>query len=300
MWRCDHVKEMDIRSSQSGLGIHTKRVRIGMKKTESYRQALNFLLDDYLRTGDIEKIWKYLASNSNLPGPRGNLELAEMFVEAVEEHYAGSSEKMWSLCQELTKLSPERAPTNSSMEFLPFCGTWAMGAIGSTSRALLEKVMPRLREMAADPRWRTREAVAMGIQKAIVEQGSNVLEKLENWISDDDWLAMRAVAAGVAEPAVLRDERIAIQALELHRKIFARIVEFRERRTPEFKILRQGLGYSLSVVVRAVPKRGFRYMRQLADSKDVDILWILRENLKKSRLVKNFPHEVDSIEKLLK
>jgi len=33
---------------------------------------------------------------------------------------------------------------------------------------------------------------------------------------------MRAVAAGVAEPALLRDEQTARGALELHKKIFAR------------------------------------------------------------------------------
>jgi len=271
-----------------------------MNKTGSYKQAIKSLLDDYLKKGDSEEIEKYLASNSNLPGPRGNLELAEVFAETVEELYIESPEKMWSFCLELISLSPERAPTNSSMEFLPFCGTLAMGAIGSTSQVSLRRAMPLLREMAHDTRWRAREAVAMGTQRLITGQGNDALKRLEEWVIDNDWLAMRAVAAGVAEPALLKDERIAMQALELHRKIFARILESRERRTPEFKILRQGLGYSLSVIVRAVPRGGFQYMRQLADSPDTDVMWILRENLNKSRLVKNFPDEVAWIRKLLK
>jgi hypothetical protein len=64
--------------------------------------------------------------------------------------------------------------------------------------------------------------------------------------------------------------------------------------------LKQGLGYSLSVIVCAVPEEGFEYMRQLAGTQDADILWIVKENLKKNRLLKNFPEEVASTKKLLK
>lgn len=117
---------------------------------------------------------------------------------------------------------------------------------------------------------------------------------------EDDWLAMRAVAAGVAEPAVLKDSENAQKALELHKTIFHHIVEAKDRKSEEFKTVRKGLGYSLSVVVAAMPEQGFRYMRQLADSHDRDILWVLNENLKKTRLVKNFPDEVASLKHLLK
>ncbi len=111
---------------------------------------------------------------------------------------------------------------------------------------------------------------------------------------------MRAVAAGVAEPALLRNKQTARWALELHKKIFAEILIAKERKSKEFKKLRQGLGYSLSVVICAIPKEGFEYVRQLTDAQDADILWIIKENLKKNRLIKNFPNEVASIKKLLK
>ena len=111
---------------------------------------------------------------------------------------------------------------------------------------------------------------------------------------------MRAVAAGVAEPALLKDEKTAKSALKLHKQILSKIVGTRERKSIEFKKLKQGLGYSLSVVVRAVPREGFEYMRQLAEQQDSDILWIVKENLKKNRLLNNFPEEVASTKRLLK
>jgi hypothetical protein len=111
---------------------------------------------------------------------------------------------------------------------------------------------------------------------------------------------MRAVAAGIAEPALLRNKETARLALDLHKKVFAQILATKERKSNEFKILKQGLGYTLSVVICAIPKEGFEYLHYLIDSQDSDILWIVRENLKKNRLIKNFPDKVFSTKKLLK
>ena len=44
---------------------------------------------------------------------------------------------------------------------------------------------------------------------------------------------------------------------------------------------------------------GFAYMQQLAEQNDADVLWIVKENLKKNRLLKNFPEEVTATNKLL-
>lgn len=139
----------------------------------------------------------------------------------------------------------------------------------------------------------------MGIQKLLAKQSQNTLKELEGWIENNKWLAMRAVAAGVADPALLKDNQTAQRALELHRRIFAKILTTTERKSYEFKTMKKGLGYTLSVVICAIPKEGFEFMRQLTDSQDADILWIIKENLKKNRLIKNFPGEVTSIKKLL-
>jgi len=122
---------------------------------------------------------------------------------------------------------------------------------------------------------------------------------LECWIKNSNWLTMRAVAAGVAEPALLKDTQTAKAALDLHRKIIAQVLAVKERKSDEFKTLRQALGYSLSVVICAIPKEGFGYLRNLIDSRDADVLWVIRENLKKNRLTKNFPAEVAETKKLM-
>lgn len=270
-----------------------------MSKRASYKEHLTKLINESLKTGKAENLIKYLTSNSNLPGPRGNLELADVFAGVVGDYSGREHEKLWNLCLQLTQFSLIEAPVNTSKEFLVFCGACGVGALGA-SPSLFKRAMSRLKELAGDARWRTREGVAMAIQSMIQKQSQQTLKEIEQWVKSGNWLVMRAVAAGVAEPALLKDERIAKSAFELHKQIFCKISSTRERKSSEFKKLKQGLGYSLSVIVRAVPREGFEYMRQLAEQQDPDILWIVKENLKKSRLLKNFPEEVASINTLLK
>jgi len=271
-----------------------------VNKKEGHKQDLANFLCDFLKTSNKEEITEYLISNSNLPSPRANLELANAFAEVVEVYSSRHADTLWNLCLRLIQISSDEAPVNDPKEFLPFCGAYAVGAIGAVRPAFFEEALSYLQELAKDPRWRIREAVAMGIQKLLEKHSRDTLKALEGWIQKSKWLAMRAVAAGVAEPALLRKQQTARGALKLHEKIFAQILSTKERQSEEFKKLRQGLGYSLSVVVCAIPKEGFRFMRQLYGSQDADIQWTIRENLKKNRLIKNFPDEVDSIKQLLK
>jgi hypothetical protein len=271
-----------------------------MSKKENHKRDLAQFFEDFLKTEDERAITDYLLAHSNLPGRRGNLELAAAFAELAEDYYENDSERIWNFCLKLTEVSAADAPVNDPKEFLPFCGACAIGAIGSVSPALYHHALLRLNTLANDPRWRLREAVAMGIQKLVEREGEKTLKELEDGIVTGKWLAMRAVAAGVAEPALLKDKHTAKQALALHKKIFDLILSGNERNGDAFKVLRKGLGYSLSVVVAAIPKEGFEYMRQLAESPDKDIRWILKENLKKNRLIKNYPDEVATIQALLK
>ena len=270
-----------------------------MSKKEDYKYELATLFEDYLKTDNEEQILNYLITNSNLPGRRANLELAATFADLAAEYVTSDPERLWRFCLALTEIPSDIAPVNNSTEFLPFCGTYALGAIGAVSSAFFQNALSRLHELATDPRWRVREAVAMGIQRLLEKQSLKTVKELETWIISENWLAMRAVAAGVAEPLVLSNAQTAREALTLHKKIFDLILSSNERKSETFKILRKGLGYTVSVVVAANPTDGLAYLQQLIQSHDPDILWILKKNLKKNRLIKNFPDEVATLKKLL-
>jgi len=263
-----------------------------MSKLKVYLANLKLLFDDFLKSGDEGEMKQFLVSNSNLPSPRGNLELAYSFVETIEIYFSKNPELFWKLCAGLSSISPDEAPVNDPKEFLTFCGTYGIGAIGSISAQHFDKAILYLKKLAADSRWRTREAVAMGIQKLLLRHPEKTLNELDRWIADECWLIMRAVAAGVAEPLLLKNTEVALRGLDLHKKIFDRILSADDRKSDEFKAMRKGLGYTLSVVISFVPKQGFEYMRRIAESKNSDILWIIKQNLKKNRLTKNFPKEI--------
>jgi hypothetical protein len=102
-------------------------------RTEKYRADLKTLQD-----------WEpYLRKHSGLPGPRANLELVAVVGDEAD------ADRLWRL-------------SASSDEFLALCGTAGLGRLVTSDP---ETVLPWLRELASDQRWRVREGVAMALQR---------------------------------------------------------------------------------------------------------------------------------------
>ncbi len=270
-----------------------------MGKKEVYKQDLSQLLDELLTTGDAEGLTEYLVSNSNLPGPRANLELAQAFMDVVEGYSGKEIGRLWALCVQWAQTPDDEAPVNDPREFIPFCGTVGVGGIGSVSPESFEQALAALKQLANDSRWRMREAVRIGLQRLTTTRGQEAWDELGRWIPDSSLLEMRAAAATIAEPALLKDQEKALMALQMHQDIIERMLETPERKSEDFRVLRKALGYTLSIVVHAIPEKGFEFMAQLAETQDTDVRWIVRESLKKSRLIKNYPKEVALIQELL-
>ncbi|MFX0122378.1 MAG: hypothetical protein ACFFAE_01990 [Candidatus Hodarchaeota archaeon] len=271
-----------------------------MSKIQRHHSELQLLFSELFQTKDNKKLIDYLLSNSDLPSRRANLELAKAFTTVIEENLYNYEEILWNFITSIIKITPNHAPTNNPQEFLPFCGTWAVGTLGASSEIHYRDSLFHLKELSKDPRWRIREAVAKGLNELITLRSVETIKEIETWILKDQWLLMRAVVTCVAAPKLLQDEHIGKQALELHKKVLTQIEASKNRKSEEFKTLRKGLAYSLSVVVQAIPERGFEYLKELMTSQDDDILWILKQNLKKNRLVKNFPSKVKEITRELK
>lgn len=85
---------------------------------------------------------------------------------------------------------------------------------------------------------------------------------------------------------MLIDEVVADGVLAILDTITATLSEAEDRRTVEYAALKRALGYCWSVAVVAAPARGKRLMEQWSASANPDIRWIIRENLKKNRLVR--------------
>ncbi len=229
-------------------------------KIEGYHQVLRNLED-----------WQpYLLAESGLPGPRGNIELGQAVADlGTEEQF-----------EHLLRFTPAMAPVNSPYEFLAFCGVVGLGRLIAEGRLDL---FARLKLYASDPRWRIREGVAMALQRVGDVNIDLLLDEMEAW-QNGNRLEMRAAAAAVAEPRLLKQGEPARRALQIMDNITTHLAASEDRKTETFKVLRQGLGYTWSVVVAALPEVGMPMMDRWIDSHDPAVVWVMRENLKKKRL----------------
>lgn len=231
-----------------------------MSRTESYRIILRSLDD-----------WdSFLLQESRLPGPRGNLELAQAVADE------GDLDRF----SHFLTFDPQLAPTNTPGEFVAFCGVLGLGKMIAQGRIDL---LPQLRGCASDPRWRVREAVAMALQRLGRVDMPRLLAEIESW-KLGNYLEQRAVVAGLAEPDLLGDADHNLHILSLLDQITASVAEAADRRNEAFLALRQALGYCWSVVVAASPEAGKPLMEKWMTDLDRDIQWIMKENLKKKRL----------------
>jgi hypothetical protein len=244
-----------------------------------------------------QELRTFLEKNSGLPGPRGNLELAHSFAASVAA--MAISEWQWEFLAQLAATSVSKAPVNSAKEFLPFCATLALGALygNGLPRPRRRAALAALTAAATDARWRMREAAAMGLQ-LVGERDIDAMKGIvASWLADSSWLTLRAVAAGLAHPPILKDPEVALYAVQTAATLVAALSRAgaKDRREEPFKILRQGLGYSLSVFAAASPGEGFALLRKCAAVSDPDLAWVVRENLKKKRISDAFSRECEQV-----
>jgi hypothetical protein len=233
-----------------------------MKKSEIYRQELL-----------SRQEWdKYLLQESGLPGPRGNIELAQVVADLGDE----------GLFRRFLTYDATKAPVNSPFEFLSFCGVVGLGRLVAEGQ---NEHFKSLRLYASDPRWRMREGVAMALQRVGDANMELLLREMGKW-SKGNPLEMRAAAAALCEPRLLKKNEHALGVLEILDVITGSIPQIQDRKTEAFDALRKGLGYCWSVAVAALPGDGKKSMEKWFSANDPDINWIMRENLKKNRLVR--------------
>lgn len=228
-----------------------------MSRVDTYRAELRGL--------ESSQLAGYLTAHSGLPGPRGNIELAQAVAEEAD---SASLEALIA----------------TDDEYLVFCGVVGLGRLLAEGAGA--EVEQRLHAFAADERWRVREAVAMALQRLGDSDESRMLRIVSDWADDASPLVQRAAIAGVCEPRLLKTPEATATAIAVCERVTTALAARppTERRSPQVRALRKGLGYCWSVAVAADPAHGLPRFRALSQSPDQDVAWIVRENCKKSRL----------------
>lgn len=212
-------------------------------------------IDQYRRELAAANDWdRYLLDHSGLPGARANLEL----VEAAGD--VASFDVLWRWAQ-------------SSNEYLALCGAAGLGRFAFSD----PKAVPRLKELAADSRWRVREGVAMALQRVGKQDMSWLIREMQSWSRGSAYV-QRAAAAALCEPPLLKDPKDVHQVLAILDRITRSFLTSRDR------VLRQALGYCWSVAAAASPEDGRAAIAKWLDSDDPDVRWIMRTNLAKARM----------------
>ena len=224
------------------------------------------------RLSKLEDWDAFLLKESGLPGPRGNLELAQVVADAGNQ----------ALFERYLAYDADQAPTNSPYEFLAFCGVVGLGRLLAEGQA---GMLVPLRHCASDRRWRIREGVATALQRLGDVDMDALVRAMRTW-STGTALEQRAAAAALCEPRLLSRPKHARAVLRILDRITASVRQVENRKSEDFVALRKGLGYCWSVAVAALPGEGKRLMEKWLVDADRDVRWIMKENLKKNRLAR--------------
>jgi hypothetical protein len=226
----------------------------------------------------VEKLEKlknwdsFLLKESGLPGPRGNIELAQAFADIAEE----------SLIKSYIAINPAEAPENSAKVFLTFCGVVGLGTLVNKGKL---DYLKQLRQFASDERWRIREAVAMALQRVGDGDISFLLQEMKLW-SKGNSFEKRAAIAALCEPRLLTSGEVSSSVLDILDDVTLSITNSEDTKSKAFEVLKKGLAYCWSVAVAACPEKGKKIFEKWVRSKDKNVIWIVKQNLKKKRLLK--------------
>lgn len=229
----------------------------------------------------------YLRDQSRLPGARANIELAQDLSQHLAFLTPAFSREVRALLNHLVR-EEAKVVTNTPGEFVVMCGVLGFGASGVAMAEWREEVFEMLARYARSHSWRVREAAALAFQKLLLAAPDDTLLQLMDLLDRGDCLQLRACLAAISEPALLTSAQFISSALIMQRVAieYLHALPASERKRPDVRVLRQALGYTLSVVTAVNPDDGFALMCEIATWNDPDINWVLRENLKKRRLAK--------------
>ena len=85
---------------------------------------------------------------------------------------------------------------------------------------------------------------------------------------------------------MLAERKHAVRVLRILDVVTKSLAKSKDRKSDAFLALKKGLAYCWSVAVAALPEDGKPMMEKWLASDDRDVIWIMRENLKKDRLAR--------------
>jgi hypothetical protein len=249
----------------------------------------------YLASGDMGKLWRWLESESRLPGPRANLEVLGHFITCCQESRGTA---LIVVLREWLATPMIDAPVNSAAEFPVACAAAGLASIYTRDSRTIE---PLLIDAAHSERWRTREALLIGLQQLGLRDPDALLSVLEKWSSQSDPFLERAILGTLADPPLLAHSSMRRLAYIQTELTLDRLQSLPAalRKTTGNQILEKTLSFAISVFVAADPETGFRHLERWLAHADRATRRIINTNLGKARLANHHPTEVSRLRGIL-
>jgi hypothetical protein len=248
-------------------------------------------LHRYLAAGNYAGLRSWLEQESRLPGPRANLALIIALADACA---ARPQVEIMPIQERWLNTPIAAAPINSPAEFPVACAAAGLAARLDAESSPNDRLLAALERAARDRRWRTREGVVIGAQRAAERSPKSVLALVRGWGTSGDPFLERAAIAILAHPPLLKDAAITRLSLDLCDRVIARLQSLAAalRKTEGNQVLEKGLSYAISMFVAALPEEGFARMQRWLMEADEPSRRIINANLGKARLSKRFPNQV--------
>jgi hypothetical protein len=251
-------------------------------------------------TGNQRPLEFYLRENARLPGARVNLELANDVAYLLAAVVSQRPDSVRALISYFFTNERKGGASSAPAEFVTVCGIIASGACASVEAGWRADTFALLYEYAGSSRLRTRAAAATAYRHLLTATPEETSKHLVSLASEGSYFQQCVAIVTMDEQPLLYMPRVLATALQLQRVVLEHVLEAPQaaRKRKDFYALRQALGYMLSVITVVAPEQGFALMRECATWNDLDITWILRENLKKKRLAR-FTEDTRTVASLL-
>jgi|GEM_PF-1640777 len=260
-----------------------------MNKRNKYKGILSNIYNN-----GFDKIKDYLINNSNLPGPAVNLSLSYAFADLIKD--IEYSQGMYNIITDWL-VNYDEVDVNEPKIIIPVSVIQALGEIFNkiSINQIKNEIIDRFKYYSNDKRWRIREAVCFALQR-IGENDFNAINKIFlRWINNASLLEQRAIIVSLAHYPILNKKDNILFSLEISEVILNNILKYEDKKNEDFRIIKKALSFTLSVYVSKLPDDGFKLLEKWAKVDDKDIKDIIKSNLKKSRLSKNYKENVDII-----
>lgn len=158
--------------------------------------------------GRPQSLYDLLTRGSRLPGTRMNEDLAEAFAQACR----GIGARADGVALAMARLSAERAPGATALEFVPVCGLYAIAARAAADTQARGPLVAELHAHCDDLRFRVRDAVVKGLARVGGAAGETLVHEVASWmdgyfhaaavllaLADDTWLTALHDAAPVVQ-----------------------------------------------------------------------------------------------------